>query len=101
VEHDSTPRVALCQVQGRRFLIDGGAVERQQGNALGVRQGFRALPEQAGQMLGMVRKVLEEDVLLPQIALHAPPMVEQAGFAGQAQAIESGQDKQHKRPKAR
>jgi hypothetical protein len=52
-------------------------------------------------MLGMVRKVLEEDVLLPQIALHAPPMIEQAGFAGQAQAIESGQDKQHKRPKAR
>jgi hypothetical protein len=40
-------------------------------------------------------------VLLPEIALHAAAMIEEAGFAGQAEAVEAGQDKENNRAEAR
>ena len=46
-------------------------------------------------LLGMGGEVLEEDLLLPEVAWHAAGVIEQARFASQAQAVESGEDEEN------
>ena len=92
---------ALRQLQGGGFLVRGGAVQGEQGDVLLLGQGFGAPAQLLGQLLGMVGEVLEEDALLPEIALDAAGMVEQAGLAGQAQAVEAGQDEENEGAEAR
>jgi hypothetical protein len=72
-----------------------------QRDAFGAGPGFGALPQGLGQRFGMGGKVLKEDVLLPEITLHAAGMVEQPRLTGQTQAIKSGEDKQDQGAKAR
>jgi hypothetical protein len=93
--------LTLRQLPRSGFLIDGWAIQGQQGHVLLLRQGLGGLTQVVGQLLGMVGKVLEEDVLLPQIALHTPAMIEPARFAGQAQAVEAGEDEENEGAKAR
>jgi hypothetical protein len=45
-----------------------------------------------GQLLGVGGEVLEEDLRLPEVALHAAGVVEQARRAGEAEAVEAGED---------
>ena len=59
------------------------------GQVLGV------LAELLGKLLGMGGEVLEEDLLLPEVAWHAAGVIEQARFASQAQAVESGEDEEN------
>jgi len=91
----------LGQLQRGSFLIDGGAVQGEQGNVLLVGQGLGLLTKGLAELLGMVGEVFEEDLLLPEIALHAAAVLEQSGFAGKAQAVETGEDEENERAEAR
>ena len=50
---------------------------------------------------GVGGEVLEEDLLLPQVALDAAAVVEQPRLAGQAQAVEAREDEENERAEAR
>ena len=65
------------------------------GQVLGV------FAELLGKLLGMGGEVLEEDLLLPEVAWHAAGVIEQARFASQAQAVESGEDEENEGAEAR
>ncbi len=71
-------------MQGGGFLVDGGAVQGKQGDALFVGLSRGTLPEGLGQALGVGREVLEEDLLLPEITLDASARIEESGFASEA-----------------
>jgi hypothetical protein len=91
--------VPLGQVEGEGLLVDVGAVQVQQGDVAEALEGLRA--EAAGELLGVVGEVLEQDALLVAVALHAAGVVEQAGLADEAEAVEAGQDEGDQRAEAR
>lgn len=62
---------------------------------------FGLAAEDLGQFPGMSRKILEQQALLIAVALDAPCMIEQAGIAAKTQTIETGENKQDQRLKAR
>ena len=52
-------------------------------------------------MLGMLGKIFEKNLSLPEIVLHAAGTIKQSRFAGEAQTIDTGENKEDQRPKAR
>jgi hypothetical protein len=57
------------------------------------------LAQHVGQLRTGVAQVSAQDVTLEQKAADAAGMIEQARFAAKAQAIKTGEDERHQRPK--
>jgi hypothetical protein len=82
--------VALGQVEGDGFLVDVGAVEVAQGHVAARFEGLAA--QGLGEVFGVVGEVLEAEALLGEVARDAAGVLEQARLAGEAEAVEAGQD---------
>jgi hypothetical protein len=91
----------LSEFESGGFLVDVGAVQITKWDALFLSKSFGLFAKRFGHMLGMIGKIFEENSLLPKVALHTQRMIEQSRLACKAQAIESGENKENKRPKAR
>jgi hypothetical protein len=76
--------VALGQWQRGGLLVGGGSVQGKQGEVLFAGQGLGTLAQILGELRRVAGKIVEEDLLLPEVAFDAAAMVEEAGFAGEA-----------------
>jgi hypothetical protein len=77
----STGEATLAsECEGEGVLVDHGTVEMLDGNAFAFGLGLGFVPQDASQFLAMVGEVLAEDVLLKEIAVDAPGMIEQPRF---------------------
>src|SRR5206468_1228697 len=79
-------------LQGGRFLVDVWTVEIVNVVAVGLGHGFAAADEGSGESFGMSGVLLEEQIVLEEIAVDAAGITEQATAAAEAEPIESGKN---------
>src|SRR5262249_14202085 len=87
--------------QGGGFLVGVGAVEVMDAVAVGRGQGFGAARQFLGELGGVAGVVLDEQVVLVEVAVHAAGVGQQAAETAEAETVEAAEDGEDQGAEAR